>query len=221
MFGRDECSARTVREEELKKAVMESINELYSNREDLAPVFRQNLSQMLVDTTDEWITSRTGILERHIAGEGVITSDLSVQAAKRALDMAGITPDQLDLISVATVTPDTTFPSTACVLQRIGILASGKYLWHDEKGRVIGSNSKMSVMYMTGTLKANKSKLKAGDIVMDGDKKDAGAGSHIFILTGKWSGDSPYVWDNHSGQQGKGAYLYTRNRSLIAVVRLK
>lgn len=53
MFGRDECSARTVREEELKKAVMESINELYSNREDLAPVFRQNLSQMLVDTTDE------------------------------------------------------------------------------------------------------------------------------------------------------------------------
>ena len=109
----------------------------------------------------------------------------------------------------------------ACVLQRIGILASGKYLWHDEKGRVIGSNSKMSVMYMTGTLKANKSKLKAGDIVMDGDKKDAGAGSHIFILTGKWSGDSPYVWDNHSGQQGKGAYLYTRNRSLIAVVRLK
>ena len=87
----------------------------------------QDLEKM-VDTTDEWITSRTGIKERHIAGEGVFTSDLSAEAAKRALEMAGITADQLDLISVATVTPDTTFPSTACVLQRkIGAVNAACY----------------------------------------------------------------------------------------------
>ena len=81
-----------------------------------------------MDTTDEWIPSRTGIQERHIAGEGVFTSDLSAEAAKRALEMAGITADQLDLISVATVTPDTTFPSTACVLQRkIGAVNAACY----------------------------------------------------------------------------------------------
>ena len=87
----------------------------------------QELEKM-VDTTDEWITSRTGIRERHIADDGVFTSDLSVQAARRALDMAGIAPEQLDLISVATVTPDTTFPSTACVLQRkIGAVNAACY----------------------------------------------------------------------------------------------
>ncbi|MBO4631856.1 MAG: ketoacyl-ACP synthase III [Lentisphaeria bacterium] len=87
----------------------------------------QDLEKM-VDTTDEWITSRTGIRERHLAGEGVFTSDLSVQAARRALDMAGITPEDLDLISVATVSPDMTFPSTACVLQRkIGAVNAACY----------------------------------------------------------------------------------------------
>lgn len=107
-----------------------------------------------------------------------------------------------------------------CVLQRIGILSSGQYVWH-EKGKVYGNNSKMTVIYPNTTLKAYKSNLKAGDIVMDGDKNDNGSGSHIFILTGQWSGDKPIIWDNHSGQDGKGAYAYSRNRNLIAVVRLK
>ena len=108
----------------------------------------------------------------------------------------------------------------ACVLQRIGILSSGQYVWH-EKGKVYGNNSKMTVIYPGKTLKAYKSSLKAGDIVMDGDKNDNGSGSHIFILTGQWSGDKPIIWDNHSGQDGKGAYAYSRNRNLIAVIRLK
>ena len=109
----------------------------------------------------------------------------------------------------------------ACVLQRIGILPSGDYIWHDENGKVYGNNSKMSVTYTSKKLSDLKSQLKAGDIIMDGDKYDPGSGSHIFILTGDWSGSYPIIWDNWSGQEGRGAYVYKRNRSLIAIVRLK
>jgi 3-oxoacyl-[acyl-carrier-protein] synthase-3 len=76
----------------------------------------QDLEKM-VDTSDEWITTRTGIQVRHISEPEVPTSDLALEAAKRAMEMAGITAEQLDLISVATVTGDYHFPSTACVLQ--------------------------------------------------------------------------------------------------------
>lgn len=109
----------------------------------------------------------------------------------------------------------------ACVLQRLGILPSGKYIWHNESGKVYGNNDKMSVTYPKGSLHALKNQLKAGDIIMDGDKYDPGSGSHIFILTGKWSGDNPIIWDNHSAQENKGAYVYKRNRPIIAIVRLK
>jgi 3-oxoacyl-[acyl-carrier-protein] synthase-3 len=70
-----------------------------------------------VDTSDEWIQQRTGIRERHIAADNESASDLALQASRRALEMAGITADQLDLIIVATTTPDMVFPSTACILQ--------------------------------------------------------------------------------------------------------
>jgi 3-oxoacyl-[acyl-carrier-protein] synthase-3 len=70
-----------------------------------------------VDTTDEWIYSRTGIRQRHIAAEGELTSDLALAASRAALESAGMTPDGLDLIIVATTTPDMVFPSTACILQ--------------------------------------------------------------------------------------------------------
>lgn len=76
----------------------------------------QKLEQM-VDTNDEWIVTRTGIRERRIASEDQATSDLAYEAAKAALDNAGITPEELDLIIVATITPDMSFPSTACILQ--------------------------------------------------------------------------------------------------------
>lgn len=108
----------------------------------------------------------------------------------------------------------------ACVLQRIGVLKSGQNLWHDEDNKVYGDNDRMEVIYpQNKTLSQLKGELKAGDIVMDGS--GVGSGSHIFILTGKWSGNQPIIWDNHSGQQGKGAYTYTRNRKVIAIVRLK
>lgn len=108
----------------------------------------------------------------------------------------------------------------ACVLQRIGILSSGQNLWHDENNKVYGNNSKMTVIYPGNkTLSQVKSQLQAGDIVMDGT--GVGSNSHIFILTGKWSGNKPYIWDNHSGQDGKGTYAYGRDRKVIAIVRLK
>ncbi|HLP75526.1 MAG TPA: beta-ketoacyl-ACP synthase III [Candidatus Paceibacterota bacterium] len=73
--------------------------------------------EKIVETSDEWITSRTGIKERHIAAEGEFTSDLGAEAARRAMAKAGITADQIDLIIVATITPDMPFPSTACLVQ--------------------------------------------------------------------------------------------------------
>jgi len=73
--------------------------------------------EKMVETSDDWITSRTGIKERHIAAEGEFTSDLGAEAARRAMKMAGDTADQIDLIIVATITPDMPFPSTACLVQ--------------------------------------------------------------------------------------------------------
>jgi 3-oxoacyl-[acyl-carrier-protein] synthase-3 len=74
--------------------------------------------EKLVDTTDEWITTRTGIKERRIAAKNEATSDLATRAAVRAMAKSNVTAGQLDLIIVATVTPDMFFPSTACLVQR-------------------------------------------------------------------------------------------------------
>jgi 3-oxoacyl-[acyl-carrier-protein] synthase-3 len=73
--------------------------------------------EKLVETSNEWILQRTGIRERHIADPGVATSDLAKEAALGAIEQAGIGPDQLGFIVVGTTTPDTIFPSTACMLQ--------------------------------------------------------------------------------------------------------
>jgi 3-oxoacyl-[acyl-carrier-protein] synthase-3 len=70
-----------------------------------------------VETSDEWIVSRTGIRERHIAADGEFTSDLALGAARNALEAAGRTPADVDLIVLATSTPDMVFPSSACLLQ--------------------------------------------------------------------------------------------------------
>ncbi|OYW42654.1 MAG: 3-oxoacyl-ACP synthase [Rhodobacterales bacterium 12-64-8] len=81
----------------------------------------EDLSKM-VDTTDDWITARTGIRKRHIAADGQTTSDLGAEAARRAMKAAGVGPDDIDLIVVATATPDYTFPATATVVQnKLGI----------------------------------------------------------------------------------------------------
>jgi 3-oxoacyl-[acyl-carrier-protein] synthase-3 len=72
----------------------------------------------MVDTSDEWIITRTGIRERRIAAPDQYTSDLAAAAAQKALENAGITPQQVDLIIVATITPDMPFPNTACLVQQ-------------------------------------------------------------------------------------------------------
>jgi len=73
--------------------------------------------ERMVDTSDEWITTRTGIKERRIAVEGQFTSTFAVEASRRALSMAGIQAAELDLIILGTVTPDFPFPATACIVQ--------------------------------------------------------------------------------------------------------
>ncbi len=76
----------------------------------------------IVETSDEWIVERTGIRERHIVAEDENTSDMALHASRKAIETAGIDPNQIDLIVVATTTPDFVFPSTACLLQeKLGI----------------------------------------------------------------------------------------------------
>lgn len=89
------------------------------NNEDLA---------RMVDTTDEWITTRTGIKRRHIAGPDEATSDLALIAARQALDDAGVSARNLDLIIVGTASPDMIFPATACLVQdRLGAKQAGAF----------------------------------------------------------------------------------------------
>ncbi len=82
-----------------------------------SPVSNNDLVTRGVDTNDDWITTRTGIQSRHLAPAGTCASDLGLEAAKRAMAMANVTAAEIDLIIVATSTPDFIFPSTACLLQ--------------------------------------------------------------------------------------------------------
>lgn len=75
--------------------------------------------EKMVDTSDEWIRTRTGIRERHIAADDEATSDMSAVAARRALEAAGVSPEEVDVIIVATITPDMPFPATACFVQEL------------------------------------------------------------------------------------------------------
>ena len=84
--------------------------------------------EKMLDTSDEWITTRTGIKERHIVDNGVATSDLACQASMRALENAGLLPEQLDLIILASISPDTTLPAGACWLQaKLGAFNAGAF----------------------------------------------------------------------------------------------
>lgn len=82
-----------------------------------APVTNDDLVTRGIETSDEWIATRTGIRSRYLAEPGTVASDLGLKAAEKALEMAGIGAEALDLIIVATSTPDYIFPSTACLLQ--------------------------------------------------------------------------------------------------------
>jgi 3-oxoacyl-[acyl-carrier-protein] synthase-3 len=82
--------------------------------------------EKIVDTTHDWIFTRSGIVERHVAAENEFTSDLAFQASLKAIEAAGIEANEIDLIIIATTTPDQPFPSTACILQdKLGIKNGG------------------------------------------------------------------------------------------------
>ena len=80
-------------------------------------VVNNNQLSNTVETSDEWIRTRTGIQERRFASDEQATSDLSLEAAKKAMEDAKVLPEEIDLVLVATITPDMAFPSTACILQ--------------------------------------------------------------------------------------------------------
>ena len=87
-----------------------------------AKVLTNDDLERMVDTTDEWIYTRTGIRQRHIAADNENASDLALAASRKAIDAAGIRPQDIGLIIVATTTPDMIFPSTACILQaKLGV----------------------------------------------------------------------------------------------------
>ena len=105
--------------------------------------------EKLVDTNDQWIVERTGIRERHIAAEGEFTSDLATHAARAALEVAGLKPDDIDLLLVATTTPDLVFPSTACIVQSKLGMTNGRpafdlqaVLGNTRSGVVVAINSR-------------------------------------------------------------------------------
>lgn len=84
-----------------------------------------------MDTSDEWIRERTGIKRRHIAGDDETTSSMGMEAARRAMDMAGVGAEDIDLIVVGTATPDKVFPATACIIQRqLGVTGSPAFDVH-------------------------------------------------------------------------------------------
>ncbi len=107
-----------------------------------------------VETTDEWITSRTGIKRRHIAAEGETTSDLALKAARKAMQDAGVSADEIDLIVVGTTTPDRTFPATAVTIQaKLGVIHGAAF---DVQAVCSGFVYAMSVV--DGFIKAGQAK---------------------------------------------------------------
>jgi 3-oxoacyl-[acyl-carrier-protein] synthase III len=116
--------------------------------------------QKMVDTTDEWILSRTGIRERHIAREDEATSDMCVAAARQAMESAGVSPMDIEMIIVGTITPDMPFPNTACLLQNaIGArkafcfdleAACSGFLYGVEVGRQFVSSGSMDTVLVLG-----------------------------------------------------------------------
>lgn len=116
----------------------------------------------------------------------------------------------------------------ACVLMRLGIFKAGQYIWHNGSGfgdgKVYGTNDKMTVDYMGNkTLSSLKSQLRKGDIIICDDNKSGvkGDGGHIFILTGEWSGTSPYIWDNNTAKSGQKPMKYKGSHKVLARIRIK
>lgn len=110
-----------------------------------------------------------------------------------------------------------------CILQRAKVLLPGGYLWHDIKGKVTHLRKNLKAIYPDKKLKALKNVIEPGDVVMVGNKHDVGAGSHVFIASGKWQGDYPIVWDHKSAYRYKdgkksGEHIYKDHEECFAIV---
>jgi 3-oxoacyl-[acyl-carrier-protein] synthase-3 len=144
--------------------------------------------EKMVDTSDEWITTRTGIKERHIAAKDEAASDLAIAASKKAIEDAGIRADGIELIVVATTTPDMLFPSTACFVQRalgikeavsfdISAACSGfLYALESAKGLMEGGHYKTALVIGTEKLSAITNWKDRNTCVLFGD----GAGAAVL-----------------------------------------
>ena len=113
--------------------------------------------------------------------------------------------------------------TVGCIFQRAKILAAGRYIWHTVTGKVTHATKKMKCHYPDKKLKYLKGVIQPGDAILVGDKTDVGAGSHIAIFAGRWSGDYPVVWDHRSAHRYKkgyktGEYVYKRHSECFAYV---
>jgi 3-oxoacyl-[acyl-carrier-protein] synthase-3 len=167
--------------------------------------------EKMVETSDEWIRQRTGIRERHVVDPGVATSDLAKEASVGALAEAGVTPNQLGFIVVGTTTPDTIFPSTACVLQhKLG----ARHAWGFDLGAACsGFTYSLTVGMQMVASGAHEHALVAGADVMSSiiDYTDRttcvlfGDGAGAVVLSAA-SADEPHIIDFEHEIDGSGGH---------------
>lgn len=165
--------------------------------------------EKIVETSDEWIKTRSGILQRHIVSGDETNSFLAVNASKKALEMAGVTPKELDLIIVATLTPDMPMPSTACLVQKelgavkagamdISVTCSGFVYALSIADKFIRDNRKMKILVIGSEVLSKRVNWKdrttcvlfgdgAGAAVLTGTKEDRGIlSTHLHADGALW-----------------------------------
>ncbi len=168
--------------------------------------------EKMIDTSDEWIRSRTGIVERRIAAPEVASSDLAYEASLKALEDASMGPEDIDGIVVGTITPDFIFPSTACVLQSLlgaknafafDVLAGCSgflYALHVAKGMIQGGGSKNLLVVGTETISKIMNYEDRTTCILFGD----GAGAAVITTS-----DTPGILSSCLGANGDGCeFLY-------------
>src|SRR5271168_2209259 len=170
--------------------------------------------EKLVDTNDEWIRTRTGIRERHYADPGVAASHLGTEAARKLLAAKGVAPEEIDMIVVATVTPDMLFPATACLIQdRLG----AKKAWgFDLSAACSGFAYALTVGAQFVGAGTHKKVLVIGSDVMTSilDPKDRstyvlfGDGAGAVLLEPATSDSEGIIDFAHDVDGSGGAYLY-------------
>ncbi|MGC8964843.1 MAG: beta-ketoacyl-ACP synthase III [Brevinematia bacterium] len=149
--------------------------------------------EKMVDTSDEWIRTRTGIIERRIADEGIATSDLAFEASKIAINNAGLKPEDIDMIICATITPDMVFPATAyLVAEKLGIKKPGIDINAACSGFVYGSS--IAYAYLKSGIFKNILVIGAETLSRITDWQDR----NTCVLFGDGAGAAVYTIDNSS-----------------------